>query len=954
MYCSNSNVNIRSHGAFSTRVIKSMQLLGGSQRFRIKGTEKFLREKIICGLKECPACKAANIYCDVDSAKPCIEPEFNVGTNNLVTDAHILIFDHDLFVSAYDLTEFKGIDNVIFCHSQIEELMKIQRKAAKTVIADCLNKDTRVFELLDDICDHTFVDLPKGRKASNKFNVLLIKVANYLKSHWKSENINIRPVILCAKKENKDLIKGEYEDCYTIEEYGEATVNDDDLKDRIKSIELFSFDDVKYQPYIEAEQLEAGIRNGVIRQAKFEISRENRNEGWGSMTEDDRILFKGKEYINRACQGDIVYYRILPENEWQAPDNTIVIDDADEIVEADAKDEEFLDMPVSKKIKLDVSNKVTSGQVIGIKSRAWRNLCGVLMPRTGSGDNCLFVPADPNYPKIRIRVNRYEELSGKRIIVKVDDWPSNSRYPIGHYVRMIGCAGDINVENEVILLEHDIPYLPFSDEVNSCLPQLPWTPNLDNNRVDIRHLLVCSVDPDGCTDIDDALHCRWDATKNRWEVGVHIADVTAFVKPGTAIDREAQSRSTSVYLCDRRIDMLPILLSGNLCSLMPDVERYAFSVFWYFDKDFVLDTDIEPIFQKSLIQSKKKFTYHEAQAMHDDEKDDCPLAQGLRTLMKISRILKDKRMKNGALTLASSEVRFDIDPETKQPLKVNSKNYVSTMSMIEEFMLLANCSVALKLIQNYPEFAVLRRHPQPTEKMFEPLKEIFTMLGSHLEIANGKSLSDSLDKATAGKGMTDTLLRMSTTRCMTQALYFCAGSIESKHYKHFGLAVAEYTHFTSPIRRYADVMVHRLLSVIIGAEVFHKDFANKKRVVSATENMNYRHRNAQYASRASVFLNTLLYFADKSEEADSYVMRVKNNGIQVFVPKFGFDSSIILDNTKYSSGEEFMKEHKLQMFSVLRVVISTIKLMNGNMKIKLNLVNEDIEIKSAALDAEGY
>lgn len=949
MYCSNVNLNIKNHGAFSTRINKTLHLLSGSQRFRVKVTEKFLREKIICGLKNCPTCRAANIYCDTDAAKPCIEPEFNAGINSLIEDPHVLIFDQDLFVSAYDLVNFKRIDNVIFCHSQIEELTKIHRKAGRQVIAECLKEDSRVFEILDDICEHTFVSLPAGKKMNTRFNPLVIKVANYLKSHWNESNIKIRPIILCASSTNCGKIKEEYDDCFTIEEYGNGVIDDNDLKDRLKALEIFDIDDYIYPPYYETKKLEDGIRKGEIRQGTFKLSKENKNEGWIHITEDERILFKGRDNINRACNNDVVFYKILPQDQWTAPDNNIVIDISDELKEDDAKAEELLDAPVVKKLKISDEDKVCCGQVVGVKSRSWRNLCGVLMPRTGNGENCLFLPADPAYSKIRVRIKRYDEICGKRIIVKVDDWPSNSRYPIGHYVRMIGNAGDVNVENEVILLEHDIPYLPFSEQVNACLPKLPWVPNLDNGRVDIREFLICSVDPDGCTDIDDALHCRWIADKNRYEVGVHIADVTAFVKPGTAIDREAQSRSTSVYLCDRRIDMLPGLLSGNLCSLMPDVERYAFSVFWYFKEDFTLDTDIEPTFQKTLIKSKKKLTYHEAQAIHDDLGNDSDLAKSLRNLMKISRILKDIRTKNGALTLASSEVRFEVDPTTGLPLKVSSKNFVPTMSMIEEFMLLANCSVARKLIQHYPEFSVLRRHPQPTEKMFDPLKEIFEQLGAHLEVSTGKALSDSLNAATKNDTMTDTLLRMSTTRCMTQALYFCAGSIESKMYKHFGLAVPEYTHFTSPIRRYADVMVHRLLAVIIGAEEFHKDFANKTRVMSATDNMNYRHKNAQYASRASVFLNTLLYFNDKTETTDSYIMKVKNNGVQVFVPKYGFDSAIIVDSKKYSSGKDFMQSHNLQIFSLLRVVISTIKLMNGNMKIKLTLADDDVEVESAPL-----
>merc|ERR1712142_1304366 len=217
------------------------------------------------------------------------------------------------------------------------------------------------------------------------------------------------------------------------------------------------------------------------------------------------------------------------------------------------------------------------------------------------------------------------------------------RYPVGHFVRALGKIGDKATENMVLLLEHDIPHSSFSEAVLDCLPSLPWTITRQDElaRVDCRHLDICSVDPPGCTDIDDALHAVLLPNGN-YQVGVHIADVSHFIRPGTAIDLEAADRCTTVYLTDRRIDMAPELLSSNLCSLRGGVERFAFSCVWEIRPETaeILDTK----FCKSIIKSRKAMTYEEAQNKIDDDKDQDSVAQGLRRLMKLSKILKKKRV----------------------------------------------------------------------------------------------------------------------------------------------------------------------------------------------------------------------------------------------------------------------------------------------------------------------
>ncbi|VDK18641.1 unnamed protein product [Anisakis simplex] len=536
-----------------------------------------------------------------------------------------------------------------------------------------------------------------------------------------------------------------------------------------------------------------------------------------------------------------------------------------------------------------------------------------------------------------------EQLMGKRIIVSIDYWPRNSRYPIGHYVRTLGQIGDRETENEVLLLEHDIPHDDFSEAVLKCLPQMPWQQPEQSHRVDLRSLNICSVDPPGCTDIDDALHCT-QISPDLYEVGVHIADVTHFVRPGTAIDQEARHRGTTVYLCDRRIDMLPELLSGNLCSLRENEERFAFSVIWQLNADADI---IKVKFHKSIIESKAALTYEMAQKRIDDKSLNDEVTKSLRNLMALSRKLKAKRMAKGALTLASSEIRFNIDSETRDPINVQEKMPLETNSLVEEFMLLANISVAEKITNDYPDCALLRRHPVPNDDSYKPLVEAARSRGFTINVSSGKALSESLNNAIDKKNaMLNTLLRMITTRCMTQAVYFSSGSLPMEQYIHFGLAAPIYTHFTSPIRRYADVMVHRLLAVSIGADSSYPNMLNGDLVQKISLNLNYRHKQAQYASRASILLNTLLYFKGRAEIHDGFIMGIRKNGIQVFVPKYGLESVVVFpEGSDYEITDEYFKANntRVDLFARVTVEISLNESNLQHIRLQMKLVKPKID-----------
>lgn len=314
-------------------------------------------------------------------------------------------------------------------------------------------------------------------------------------------------------------------------------------------------------------------------------------------------------------------------------------------------------------------------------------------------------------------------------------------------------------------------------------------------RRDLRDHLVFSIDPPGCTDIDDALHLKVLENGN-CEVGVHIADVTHFVKRGSRLDEEAKKRGTTVYLTDRRIDMLPEYLSSDLCSLVSDKDRNTVSVFWEITPSFDI---IGVSFSRSVIKSKHSLTYDKAQEILN-KRDGSELYVSLKKLNDISKELRKRRLENGALELSSKGTRIN------DRFEVEFKELVDTNHLVEEFMLLANVTVAQKIFEAHAGCSLLRRHPKFADDSFYELQEYLKGEGIDLRYKTSKELNDSIRNIKEGP-LKDLIIK-TIVLSMNQALYFASGTLPVSEYYHYGLAQPFYTHFTSPIRRYADIIVH--------------------------------------------------------------------------------------------------------------------------------------------------
>jgi len=280
-------------------------------------------------------------------------------------------------------------------------------------------------------------------------------------------------------------------------------------------------------------------------------------------------------------------------------------------------------------------------------------------------------------------------------------------------------------------------------------------------------------------------------------------------------------------------------------------------------------------------------------------------------------VLRHRRTEAGALQLASPEVKFKLEDETLDPLDVGMYQVRETNQMVEEMMLMANVAVAQKIVQSFPSLAVLRRHATPPPRQFEPLLRAAVAAHVDIDISSSKALADSLDNAVReDDGYFNKLIRIMTTRCMTQALYFCTGDFDTPEFHHYGLAAPMYTHFTSPIRRYADVTVHRLLAASIGLKPLPDSARDKVGMRGVVGNLNERHHNAQMAGRASVELHTLIFFHKRTVVADARVVKVRANGLIVFVPKYGIEGPVFLTTDekgkKGAGGDEFVVDEEAQ------------------------------------------
>ncbi|KAI4737125.1 ribonuclease R [Aureobasidium sp. EXF-12298] len=951
--------------------------------------ELYLREDIPCSSRLCAHCLEIAPTDYHNKVAPFVLSETPAGTKSF-PNGHYIIPDTNAFLTGMDLFELEtAFHDVIVLQTVLEEVKNRSLPLYHRLISLTKNDGKRFYVFFNDFRLQTYVVRDDKETINDRNDRAVRRAVKWYADHL-DEAVSKRKSVRCPSvimiSDDRDNLRKAKNDGITglsLRDYVSGLDDSERLLDMVSSgqeqrVGKQTKGEMLYPDYFSVSKMITGVKAGTMHQGTFNVSPYNYLEGSVFVPAFDKpLLIIGRENSNRAISGDIVVVEVLPKDQWKAPSSKIL---EEEVVNkndnADADEGEAV-ITQQEKRALQEEVKKTHGKsaegrpqptarVVGIIKRNWRQYVGHVdkdsvkssTKQSRAQQTVFLIPMDKRIPKIRIRTRQAGDLLGKRLLVTIDAWDRESRYPVGHFVRSLGELETKGAETEALLLEWDVQYRPFPKTVLDCLPAEghDWKVPEDksdpgwNKRRDLRDLLICSIDPPGCVDIDDALHARTLPNGNI-EVGVHIADVSNFVKPNNAMDQEASLRGTTVYLVDKRIDMLPMLLGTDLCSLKPYVERFAFSVIW----ELTPDADIvRADYTKSVIKSREAFAYEQAQIRVDDQSQQDDLTKGIRMLMMLSKKLKKKRMDAGALNLASPEVRVQTESETADPADVQTKQHLDTMSLVEEFMLLANTSVAARIYEAYPQTALLRRHAAPPKTNFEELSnQLRVKRGMELRTDSSKALADSLDTCVdPSEPFFNTLVRIMATRCMMSAEYFCSGTQAYPEFRHYGLASEIYTHFTSPIRRYADLEAHRQLAAAIDYEPLDASLLSKAKLEGVCKNINVRHRNAQMAGRASVEYYVGQALKGRVVDEDGFVMRVFSNGIVVFVPRFGIEGLIRLRDLATPEPEsEFDTENYVlkikgegidrivELFEKVKVRISDeAEESTGKRKVKLSLL----------------
>ena len=534
--------------------------------------------------------------------------------------------------------------------------------------------------------------------------------------------------------------------------------------------------------------------------------------------------------------------------------------------------------------------------------------------RLAQRNSVLVVPRESSkLPRFKMLKNAPDALRGKLFSVRFSSWSRGKTFPDAHFLNIIGDVGSFQGEVDAVLASCMIRKEPFGVKANSELPQSDW--GIPQNEFDTRRdfrkdpaTLIFSVDPPGCVDVDDAMSVR--KLKSGYEIGVHIADVSFFVREKTALDAEGKARGTTVYLPNERIDMLPEILSANLCSLLEGQDRLAVSCVWNVDEN--LNNEGKPWFGRSIIRNRKAIDYYSAQALLDEGVAGC--ANNMRDFYDALRILtnfanKKRRVRemNGALELASAELRFEThadagDHEELSTTAVAEKRDVSTMKTVAELMISANCACAERIYTKFLEASFVRRHRMPTADAFDDMKKYcseflnFAAFDSSSGLALNESLSKAIRLSRGSRASAQAFFRGSAAQKMQEAEYcVCDGAKSSLH---FGLAVDLYTHFTSPIRRYADIIAHRqLLYAIDDATTTCGDNVFKKsNLHDLAEHLNERTRMSKVVQRkvSEVYLAFSMLDNAKTKVAMVESYDKDREVLKIFLPSWHLRGNIFL------------------------------------------------------------
>lgn len=534
------------------------------------------------------------------------------------------------------------------------------------------------------------------------------------------------------------------------------------------------------------------------------------------------------------------------------------------------------------------------GEIITVIERSTQPIVGVADVTAHQ----IFVRPDPRRCPVDIYLpkRQYPDLQdGEKVVVQVVDWALTAKSPIGKVIDRLGMAGENDAEMHAILAEFNLPYRfePAVDAAAEAISGIITEEEVAARR-DMRRVTTFTIDPADAKDFDDALSVRR-LKEGVWEVGVHIADVSHYVTPHSVIDEEARARATSVYLVDRTIPMLPERLSNDLCSLRPHEDRLCFSAIFTLNEQLEL---LDEWFGRTVIHSDRRFTYEEAQQVIERGHGD--FADELLTLHRLAQELREERFRQGAMALERNEIRFHLD-EQGRPTGVYFKLQQEANQLIEEFMLLANRRVATFCAhqispkgRKMPRTMVYRVHDKPSEEKIERFRDFSLRFGHLFRATKGRAVAKEMTKLLnqVRGSAEENALSMMAVKTMAKAAY------STDNLGHYGLAFPCYTHFTSPIRRYPDVLVHRLLAHYLAGG----RSADKAQLEALCVHSSERELVAADAERASIKYKTAEFMLGREGECfDGFVTGMNVWGLFVELDETHIDGSCYLRDIEWDS-----------------------------------------------------
>ncbi|KAJ3271475.1 DIS3-like exonuclease 2 [Terramyces sp. JEL0728] len=673
-----------------------------------------------------------------------------------------------------------------------------------------------------------------------------------------------------------------------------------------------------FEPHLSKEDVTKGLKGGSLIEGVLRISKKNRYDAYVKVDGSDNDIFiHGLKNQNRALNDDVVIVKLLEGEALEKEKDTVRKKQLENQKRSQERQQKVDVFKVNYEDEV-LDETRTFGTVVAIVSSELftQTHVGVMYksnPTKEIDENSKYVWFKPNDIRIPIILipnqivpsnflKNPESFADKLVTCKITCWRITNQYPMGDYTGILGQIGELPTESKALLVSAGVTWELFSDNVLDSLSISAIKQEEYEKRENLTGYRIFSIDPPTARDLDDALSCK-ELPDGNYEIGVHIADVSYFVDQNSPIDQEAHHRATSVYLTQKVIPMLPRILCEELCSLNAGVDRLAFSVFWIFDPEGNIVG--EPRFNRTIINSCAKLSYHHAQSVLENQDmnsvspvevighDQKDVEKDILQLYKYSKILRQNRYDNGALTLNSIKLWFDLD-DVGNPLDCGIYQLKDANRLIEEFMLLANMAVAHKISNYYPEASLLRRHPPPLEKALEQVKTQLEKEGIPLDVTSAKSLNESLNAIS--DETTQFICRLMTIKGMKRANYYCTGTTDINQFSHYALSVPLYTHFTSPIRRYCDLVVHRLLDSCLKELECPYDTSTIDHVATQCNIRKNASKDAQDASQ-HLYLCVLLSKLQGPIVEEAIICQIGSRSYDVVVPRYGIEQRVYVEDS---------------------------------------------------------